>query len=102
MQWSCGDLNVHLKGPNGYQVMSSRATRRGLEDAGKYVANMLNREKRTATRFAMDQQRLQMRPRDRLAIEQGQREAQMIEDDAEDVVPGRMRRLDLEEYIHYE
>jgi hypothetical protein len=105
MQWSCGDLNVHLKGPTGYEVMSRRATMRGLDDAGRYMANMLNKEKRKATRFAMEQQHLQMGPRGRLAIEQGprgQREVQMLEDAAEDNMPGQLQRLDLDEYIHYE
>lgn len=102
MQWSCGDLNVHLKGPTGYQIMSRRATMRGLDDAGRYMANMLNSERRKATRFAVEQQRLQMRPQGQLAIEQGQREVQMIEEAAEDIVPGQLQRLDLDEYIHYE
>lgn len=105
MQWSCGDLNVHLKGPAGYQIMSRRATMRGLDDAGKYVANMLNKEKRKATRFALEQQHLQMGPRDRAAIEQGQRDQrgrQTVEDAAEDTMPGQLQRLDLDEYIHYE
>lgn len=85
MQWSCGDLNVHLKGPTGYQVMSGRATKRGLDDAGRYINNMLNKERRKATRFATEQQRLQVRPQGNLTIEQGQREVQMAEEDAEEV-----------------
>lgn len=78
---------------------------RGLDDAGKYVANMLNKEKRKATRFALEQQHLQMGPRDRAAIEQGQRDQrgrQTVEDAAEDTMPGQLQRLDLDEYIHYE
>ena len=75
---------------------------RGLDDAGKYVANMLNKEKRKATRFAMEQHHLQMGPRDRPTIEQGQRDRQAVEDAAEDIMPGQLQRLDLDEYIHYE
>ena len=78
---------------------------RGLDDAGRYMANMLSKEKRKATRFAMEQQHLQMGPRDRLAIEQGQRDLrnrQTVEDAAEDIMPGQLQRLDLDEYIHYE
>lgn len=78
---------------------------RGLDDAGKYVANMLNKEKRKATRFAMKQHHLQMGPRDRAAIEQGQRnqrDRQAVEDAAEDTMPGQLQRLGLDEYIQYE
>lgn len=78
---------------------------RGLDDAGNYVANMLNKEKRKATRFAMEQQDLQMGSRDRLAIDQGQRDLrnrQTAEDAAEEIMPRQLQRLDLDEYIHYE
>lgn len=78
---------------------------RGLDDAGNYVANMLNKEKRKATRFAMEQQDLQMGSRDPFAIDQGQRDLrnrQTAGNAAEEIMPGQLQRLDLDEYIHYQ
>jgi len=83
---------------NQYTVLRQHGTERP-------GTSPLNKEKRKATRFAMEQQHLQMGPRGRLAIEQGprdQREVQMLEDVAEDNMPVQLQRLDLDEYIHYE
>jgi hypothetical protein len=85
--------------------MESRATKRGLMDPGRFLADEFNREKREITRFEMLQQRLQIRPRDRLAIEEEEEqeaEDQLEEDAAEDFVPRRMGRLNLQEFIRYE
>jgi hypothetical protein len=86
--------------------MESRATKRGLMDPGRFLADEFNREKREITRFEMLQQRLQIRPRDRLSIEEEEEEQeaedQMEEDAAEDVVPRRLGRLNLQEFIRYE
>lgn len=43
-------------------------------EPAKLIADMLEKEKRETQRFEMQQQRLQMRPQDRLAIGEGQEE----------------------------
>ena len=93
---------MHLKGGPGYQIMESRALKRGLTEPGRFLANELNQERREINRFEMQQQRLQMRPRDRLAIEQNQEQEQVEENAADEIVPRQMRRLNLEGFIRYE
>lgn len=83
--------------------MEKNASKRGLTDPGRYLSNELNQERRKINGFEMQQQRLQMRARDRLAVEE-QEEAEQLDDDnvADDIVPRQMRRLNLEGFIRYE
>jgi hypothetical protein len=56
--------------------METRARKRGLTEPGRLIADVLEREKRETMRFETQQQRLQMRPQDRLTIEEGQEEGE--------------------------
>jgi hypothetical protein len=84
--------------------MEKNASRLGLMDPGKFLAFVLNQERREINRFEMEQQRLHTHPRGRLAIgeQRGEPEARLGEDAAEDVVPRQLRRLNLQEFIRYE
>jgi hypothetical protein len=95
---------VHLKGPAGYQEMEKNASKLGLTDPGKFLTNVLNKERHEINRFEMEQQRLHTRPRGRLAIEEqpGEPEGQLEEDAADDLVPRRLGPLNLQEAIRYE
>jgi hypothetical protein len=102
MQWSCGDLNVHLKGQAGYDTMKDRARKRGLVEPGTLLINELNKEKREIALFVQQQRELHCGPPQALQVQNQGHEAQMNEADGEVIVPRQFGRLNLEEYIHYE
>jgi hypothetical protein len=64
----------------------------------------LDKQKREILAFGKQQRQVLLGPRQRLAIEEGQEgpEDQLGEDAAEDNVPRRLGRLNLQEYILYE
>lgn len=94
---------MHLKGAAGNDIMRDRALKRGMIDPGTLLMRKLDNEKRNIALFEQRQRELHCGPRERLQIGQGQdREEEMDELDGEGVVPRQLRRLDLEEYIHYE
>lgn len=94
MQWSCGDLNVHLKGRADIEKMEDRAVKRGLIDPGALLINELDEldeEKNLIAMFGVKQRELHLGPRERLAVEHG-----------DDAMPRQLGCLNLEEYILYE
>jgi hypothetical protein len=90
MQWSCGDLNIHLKGQAGYDTMKDRAKKRGLIEPGTLLINELNEEKREIALFVQQQRELHCGP-----------PQQVDEIDGEVIVPRRLGRLNLGGYIHH-
>lgn len=86
MLWSCGDLNVHLKGRSGYQLVQARARKRGLADPEMLLANELNEMIGEIAMFERQQLELHsVVPRQRPQI-QGE-QADEDENEEEDVVP---------------
>ena len=84
IEWACGDLNVHLKGPEAYQLMKSRASKRGMTAPGQVVA------------YELDQSRLQV-----MMYESRQRSQKLLlpEEHDDEVAAEAMREL---EEIAYE
>lgn len=105
LQWSCGEVNVHLRGLAGSEEMAHRARRRNQKDPGTFLAQELDRDSKRVKRgilsFEAKQRESQLSPQDRLAIEEGQNQ-QIRQDHVEEAMPRRLGRMDLEEYIHYE
>jgi len=104
LQWSCGDLNVHLKGAAEVEKMEDRAVKRGLTNPATLLINELNELETEVTSFEAEQRELHMGQRGRLALPQGCHQAQVDEgeDEIEVAMPRRVGRLNLEEYILYE
>lgn len=105
LQWSCGEVNVHLRGLAGSEEMAHRARRCNQKDPGTLLVQELDKDSKRVRReilsFEAKQRESQLSLQDRLAIEQGQNQ-QVHEDDGEQAMPRRLGRLNLEEYIHYE
>jgi hypothetical protein len=106
LQWSCGDLNVHLKGAAEVEKMEDRAVKRGLTNPATLLINELNELETEVSSFEAEQRELHMGQRGRLALPQGRHQAQLEEGEGEDEIevamPRRVGRLNLEEYILYE
>lgn len=107
MQWSCGDLNVHLKGPAEVEKMEDRAVKRGLTNPGTLLINELNELETEIASFEAEQRELHMGQRGRLAIPRGRHRIQQIDEDGDEIevraaVPRQFGRLNLEEFILYE
>jgi hypothetical protein len=99
---SSGPLNVHLKGPAGYELMERTAARRGLTAPAAFMANQLNEEMREINQFEETERRLLTREPLAIEGEEQEPEDRLDEDAAEDDMPRQVRRLNLEEFIRYE
>lgn len=99
---------MHLKGPAEVEKMEDRAVKRGLTHPGTLLINELNELENEIVSFEAEQREVHMGQRGRLAIPQGQRHVQQIDDDDGDeievraAVPRQFGRLNLEEFILYE
>lgn len=88
MLWSCGDLNVHLKGRSGHELMQARARKRGLADPEMLLVNELNEAIGEIAVFERQQLELhQVVPRQHLQVQGDQ--ADDDDDEDEDVLPGQ-------------
>ncbi|GAB7327837.1 hypothetical protein MBLNU13_g11630t1 [Cladosporium sp. NU13] len=79
LQWSCGDLNVHLKGPAEVEKMEDRAVKRGLTNPSTLLINELNELETEVASFEAEQRESHMGQRGRLALPQGRHQAQLDE-----------------------
>lgn len=97
---------MHLKGPAEVEKMEDRAVKRGLTNPATLLINELNGLETEVTSFEREQRELHMGQRGRLALPQRRHQAQLQEGEGEDEIgdamPGRVGRLNLEEYVLYE
>ena len=102
MLWSCGDLNVHLKGRAGHELMQLRASKRGLINPETLLLTELNEAMREIAIFERQQFELHVGPAHQL-LPAGQQASADVDDDdddaaeAENLVPTPLGRLKLQE-----
>lgn len=102
LQWSCGELNAHLKGPDGYNKMKAAALKRGMKDPAAVIAKELDRIKLDIVMYEERERREHLRLSDAITNGGQGNTDEEGEDEIQELSTLQLPRSGLLEEIQYE